>query len=405
MSKMLSQLVGVPEQLLGLQLKQLESASGAPSIDVRLTAEIIGKVHLHVRSLGLDPDDTTPEELYHALLGLVELHDRFLVRRIGGTNTGDVADLLPRIQRFVEKISIPKSSWVIKPSVVKRFLKSSPPKKVMKHLGYRSVDSLLKRESISELLIGCRLLESKDWQNNLLKKYTKLTPADFENRDVEIILLDGAKWGNACGPYVQKNRHNISHLKELGTIAILPLPISHLDGITVVLLPLILYYINEIRTYSTYFKIRQVRKDFGHLVAETIMHDPARHASMAGQHIHWRTVHRHFGSVEDTSLAEIFEPHIQAEDMFWRKAETVLYKIEPALHFWHDMDFVGAYKSGQLISFNLIDNAICYVNRLPYAIRQTSHMRESLWNEIFIRYFGTDALKQQVLKQLDIEGV
>lgn len=403
MSQMLSQLVGIPEQSLGLQLKQLEIASGTPSIDVRLTAEIIGKVHLRTRALGLDPDDTTPQELYQSLLGLVGKHDQFLVQRIGGSSTTDVADLLPRIRHFISKIPIPKSAWVMKLSVAKRILKSSPPRKVMKHLGYRSVDSLLKRESISELFIGCRLLESKEWQNTLLKKYSKLLPADFENRDIEIILLDGNKWGDACAYVVQASRHNISHLKELGVIAILPLPISRLEGVTIVLLPLILHYMNEIRTYSTYFKIRQVRKDFGHILSETIIHDPARHANMAGQHVHWRTIHRYFGSM-NADFSSLFEPHIQAEDMFWRKAEAVLYKIEPALHFWHDMDFVGSYQPSHIVSFNLIDVAISYVNRLPLTAQQISHMRESLRNELYVRYFGTDTLKKQVLQQLDIEA-
>jgi hypothetical protein len=98
---------------------------------------------------------------------------------------------------------------------------------------------------------------------------------------------------------------------------------------------------------------------------------------------------------------EIFEPHVQPEDMSWRKAEELLYRIEPALHFWHDMDYVGLMMPGGPVSFNLVDNAVCFVNGLPYSRKANNHFKEALWNEILIRYLGQRTLEQQVLKQLD----
>ena len=193
MSKLLSQLVGVPDQLFAVMISQLESASGKPSVDIRLATEIRSKVISRLKELGLDPDDTTPEELYSALQSLVSLHDRFLVQRLGGSNNGDLAFLLPRIKKLVDSINIPKNSWVIKSSSAKKLIKSIPPKRVMKQLGYRSVDSMLKRESINEIMVGVRIIESKVWLDKFVSQFKHLQPSDFENREIEVLLLDGKK--------------------------------------------------------------------------------------------------------------------------------------------------------------------------------------------------------------------
>lgn len=405
MSRILSELLGATEPLFSIALKQLENASGNPSADVRLSAEIIGKVHMKTRELGLDPKDTTGKELYQALISLVEKHDQFLANYLGGRDASDVQDMLPRIKNMVDKLHIPKQAWVLKHSVAKRLLKATPPRSVMKHLGYRSVDSMLKREPAAEIFGATRFMESAEWSLSFIAKYKKLQTHDFESRQIEIMQLDVKKWGTTGNEFVNKKRHGITHLKEFGIIIMLPMPVKSMPGITITLLPLLIHYINEIRLYSAYFKLQQVRPDFSEIVVSTLHSDPANHAVMAGQNIHWRVIQKYFGSQDGIRHPEIFEPHVQPEDLSWRKAEEVLYHIEPALKFWHDMDYVGTLQEGRPISFNLMDIAISYVNNLPYSERAVHHVRESLWNEIFMRYMGQRTLENQILRQLDNEMI
>ncbi len=56
---------------------------------------------------------------------------------------------------------------------------------------------------------------------------------------------------------------------------------------------------------------------------------------------------------------------------------------------------------GRPVTLNLLDIAASYVNDLPYKERAIYHFRESLWNEIFVRYMGQKNLEEQVLSQLD----
>ncbi len=216
MSKILSELLAAEEPLFGMAIKRLEQASGNSSVDVRLTAEIIGKVHMKMRALGLDPKDTTGKELYRALCNLVEKHDAFLADRIGCDDPSDVHAVLPRIKDVVEALDVPRKAWLLKTSVAKRLIKAMPPKKVMKQLGYRSIDSMIKRESIAELYAGMRFLETAEWQNKFIRSYKALKPTDFEVRNIEVLLLDSSKWGVSADKFVGTSRHNITHLKEIG---------------------------------------------------------------------------------------------------------------------------------------------------------------------------------------------
>lgn len=401
MSKVLSELLGADEPLFSVALQQLERSSGQQSVDVRLSAEIIGKVHQKLRELGLDPRDTTSEELYVALFELIRRHDAFLAKRIGVDDPTDVQEALRRSKIFVEHLKIPKTGWFIKPSVAKKMVKAMPPKKVMKQLGYRSVDSMLKREHIGEVFGAMRFAETAEWQSNFMKKYKTLTPLDFEVRPIEFHLLDGKRWGSITDAYVKKGRHNVTHMKELGVILVLPLPIKRLQGITITIMPLLLHYVNEIRLYSSFFKHNQMRLDFAEILIETLQDDPGKHAKLAEHDVHWRVIHRYFGQVSNRHHPEVFEPHVQPEDLAWRKAEDVLYHIEPALHFWHDMDYV-AKRTGQVpVSFNLMDMAVNFVNQLPYGKHVSYHFRDALWNELLIRYIGQPAFEHQILKQLD----
>jgi hypothetical protein len=127
----------------------------------------------------------------------------------------------------------------------------------------------------------------------------------------------------------------------------------------------------------------------------------ADHARLAGQPIHWRVIHRYYGSANNLDHPEIFQPHIQPEDIAYRKAESVLYRLEPALHFWHDLDYIGLPHGDGPLSFSLIDNAINLLNGLPYEKRVSYHLRDAVWNELYSRYMGQRTLERQLLQQLD----
>src|SRR3989304_1942100 len=83
MSAHLSKLVGKAEEEVAQFINRMEDRFGYPSVDVRLLAEINQIAKQKVAELGLDPHDTTGEELYHALCAKFDRDSRQIDRAIG----------------------------------------------------------------------------------------------------------------------------------------------------------------------------------------------------------------------------------------------------------------------------------------------------------------------------------
>lgn len=402
MAKILRDLLDATEPVFSLSLQQLERASGHHGTDARLIGDISEKMRTAVEYIGLDPADSTDREVYAAMLAQIERDNLRVTKLIGGTDPDDVTANVPLMVKAVEGMGLDRSCWVLKRSVAKRLLATMPPEKLMKHLGYRSVESMLKHEPIDEVYTAIRFSEGPEWLNSFDELFKSVTPSDFETRDISIVIMDHDKYVDLAEHFVEKKLHNITHTKEMGVIVVVPMRVDRMKGITLKSLPLMFHYINEIRLYSAFFKLKQVNKNFGETVVETLIADPGNAAQMVGQHVHWRVIQRYFGKMKDESHPEAFEPHVHPEDLHWRKAEENLAQLDPKMKFWCDLDYVARLaEDGQPLTFNMMDVSLAYSNSEPYASRYVYHFRESLWNEIFMRYMGHKNLEDSILKQLD----
>lgn len=400
-SRFLRNLLDAEEPIFSLSLQQLEAASGGHGTDARLIGEITATTHARMRSLGLDPQNTTGAELYQALLGKMTDDNARVAKQIGGTDINNVRHMVPLMVSAAKGVKTNWDCWVLKRSVAKRLLKTMPPRKLMAHLGYKSIDSMLKSENLDEVYTALRFSEGGEWLDKYNELFKSVTPSNFETRPINLIVMDHDKYVDLATKFVEKKLHNITHTKELGTIVVVPMQAETMQGITLKSLPLIFHYINEIRLYSAFFKLKQVNKNFGETVVQTLIADPGAASQMAGTHVHWRVIQRYFGKLKDENHPEAFEPHVHPEDLHWRRAEDMLYQLDPAMKFWQGLDFVGMCYDGVPVSLNLVDVSLSYSNNISYADRYVYHMRESLWNEIFMRYMGHKNLENQILSQLD----
>lgn len=401
MSKLIIDLLHAKDPLFSTAIDQLEQATGKDGQDVRLTAEIIEKFNDRVKKLGLDPTDSTGKEIYNALLNLAKVHDEHLAKQIGGTDPEDVDQIVPLAIKAIQEIDMPRQCWAMKKSVAKEFLRKTPPQKIMGLLGYESVDSMLKKENIFELYGALRFAEDDEWLRDFNRNYETLTPSDFETRDIELVQMPADRWSDVAEHFVEKKRHLNTHSKEMGSVYIMPSKIKKMPAITTKIMTLTFHYYNEVRLYSSFFKMQQVKKNFGEIFVDTLLADPDSAAIMAGNKVHWRVIQRYFGKLKDEYHPEIFEPHVQPEDLHWRHAEEQLYKVDPELEFWNGLDFVGKMYDDKPLTMNLMDISLSYSNQISYEDRYVYHFREALWNEIFMRYMGKKTLEEQILKQLD----
>ena len=150
MTRFLSEALQAAEPFFRHGLSRLEAANGHPAADIRLTSDILRRSRAKLMELGLDPDDTTLKELYQALQQRVKEDDRRLTRNLqiqAATHISAEADVVAGMVHVLQQLPDSRRSFALKTSVLKSLLRQNPPKRAMKQLGYRSLDSLLKHES------------------------------------------------------------------------------------------------------------------------------------------------------------------------------------------------------------------------------------------------------------------
>jgi hypothetical protein len=193
MSKVLSKLLEQPQEIITKAINKLEEKNGWPSHDVRSTAENLQKVRLKIGQLGLDPDDTTGEELYHALMVKFENDSRRFDEHFGLHGQTYDQKIKKAIKLVSNNAELP-DRWVLKNTIAKDLLRQHPPKKVMKQLHYRSVDSLVKREDLAEIYLAVECIESTPWNKAHFRLASNLPTTAFERRPLKLQSL-AQHWG------------------------------------------------------------------------------------------------------------------------------------------------------------------------------------------------------------------
>lgn len=383
-----------------MAISQLERASGRHGADARLIGDILHKAHHAMRAMGLHPADTLGPEFYQALLARVQKDNERVTKLIGGTDSSDVGQLVPLMVKAANKVKFNRRVFVLRHEKAKELLRQMPPRKLMERLGYDDVEAMFGGEDFDEIYTALRFSEGPEWLNEYNELYRTVTPDDYETRDIRILAMNHDKYVELAEHFTQKKLHNVTHTKELGVIVVVPLRDAYSKGLTLKTLPLLLHYLNEVKLYSNFFKLQAKKPKFGETVVETLIADPGRASQMAGQYVHWRVIQRYFGKLKDESHKEAFEPHVHPEDLHWRRAEDMLYQIDPEMDFWKGNDYVGLMFDETPVTVNFVDVALSYANTVPYESRYVYHFRESLWNEIFARYMGFPTLSRQVLEDL-----
>ncbi|MGH7157862.1 MAG: hypothetical protein ACREGD_02165 [Candidatus Saccharimonadales bacterium] len=399
MTRFLRNALGAEEPTFSQSIRQLERAAGAPSADIRLTSELVCQVKAKVAELGLDPNDTSGQELYEVLRQRL-VHDEALVRyRLGVPVDAPPPLVADRVRHFLGKLDAPAACFALKNSVAKKMLRAKPPKTAMKRLGYRSADSMLKHEPAAQLYAAALIYESPSWHKSFLAQYVKLSPGDFEPRRISVLHPKSTKWQQASRDFAGQTRQVMAGFRELGAVVLLP-PADHLDGLAITTLLLAIEEMNEIRAYSSFIKLQQVKPAFGRIVQQSSRGELLTSATLAGRPVPWRMVQRYYATFKEAYHPELFEPHVQPEDLSWHKADEALVRLEPSLRFWQGTAMLALMDQDEPVSLNILDVAISQANHLAFGHRVVHFFRANLWHELMSRYLHQENLETAVSQQL-----
>jgi hypothetical protein len=390
MSKKIAELLGVNFDILNSELSALERASGNPGVDVRMTAELMELSRRKLRSLGLDPNDSTGEEVYYALQTLAQRHEKYLMNALHLRNQENT--LQDEIISIVNKLSFPKKGWFIKNSATKQILRKQPPRLAMKALGYRSLESMLKREPVGSILATTQYYEGQKWKDDFTNKITELSTADFEWRIASVQHCRLRK--------MPANAQNIQKAPEaLGIFIAGCVVIVSCEGRDTPLQPggILLQLLNifhgiaHIRTLSSFLLTKRMQSNFSGDFSRIVHKNQQPLFRISQSNVHWRVAQRRLTKSildGDTPHSEEF---LSYDDLVWRHSEDILYTIEPALHFWAESKYLGRIETdGRPLSFNLHDVTAGLTQRYSYQHRTSLYMQSALWDELMLRYMAAN---------------
>jgi hypothetical protein len=235
-------------------------------------------------------------------------------------------------------------------------------------------------------------------------QYKNLRPGDFESRKMTVLFPKAKKWAKLTTDFIAQNKHNIVCLKELGAIVLLPHE-TDMPGLAITTFLLVFNDMNTIRAHSSFTKLQQVKPDFGETVKNAVEQEPHTSAELAGQPVSWRLIQRFYGRHQQAYHPDIFEPHVQPEDLSWFDAEHVLKDLQPALGFWEGTAALSLLYNGEPVSLNVLDVALGHCNQLSFTDRIIHFVRENIWHELMMRYLNQENLEQAIGQQLSKELV
>lgn len=350
------------------------------------------------------------EVIYQALVEKVKQDDKTLFDHFGKP-TCDTEEGCKTLLDAAVDLAGAERGFFLKENKAHEFLVREPPQKTLSFFKLSSVEELLKKFDLFEIYSALRFMEDRQWLNTIFfKQLDAVTPDDFEERDIAVHVLHD-EWLRAAESFLKKKYHNVSHLKELGIIFVIPLKITT-PGETMRLFTLLLHYLHEVAFYSTLFQkyAREHAADFAGLVQSALRGD-VRDTRFEGEDAgkKWLIVQRYLAK-DDEYDWRLFEPHVNPEAIHWSKAEDDISHLEEklpglGLEFWHHLDHVGNYfrdASGAevLVSFNLVDTVMSLVQEKDM-IKYLYHHQEALWNKIFSEFFGRERMEELIMQNFN----
>jgi hypothetical protein len=380
MSKNLAELLDEPEVVVESVVKKLEHLCGWESTDVRLLSEINNKVRAKISQLGLDPTDTTGPELYHALLAKLHQDEKSL--------NFSQEELIKQITKAHSGYNV----YALKRSVAKDLLRKHPPRKLMKQLNYRSVESMIKRENVCGLYADLLNIESPRWLNVFYKDLAKLTPSDFETQNIEIFSMPA----NSLSP--QNYNSTTKSVPLLGGVAVFRSSIGNIN-----LAVHIAQSINELRSTSALIKYKNVEANFGDNLVGIIQNQTKHPLKISVLPISWHSIFNYYGQRPTKEHTEFFGPHLLHEDIKAHEPLKILGKISPVFNWWQGHEYVAASTKQGFVSLNLHDVAGSIGKTFDQ--RSQKHYRQSLWHEFLNRYLNHPSVEQHFMRQLEPQTV
>ena len=395
MSRLLVQLLSADERQFRAFIERLERVCLNPGVDIRLSAEIITKTREKARSLGLDAVDTTAKEMYFALMGKLEQDDFLLKSRlkIDDKNTKTNCE---KLAKYSTKLSKKELTLCVTAVGVKRVLLAVPPRKTLRLLKLRSLESVLKREDPRILFALALQIEDLSWKSQVHAKIKRLQSKDIKWQSVEVLSMPEA-WLEKVEKMISHHGFMIS-CPDIGVVALMPIIKKYTSGTTTISLGLILQAVQRLSIGTLPYRRQGFIQGYQNILPEIAHNKQPQLLAIHGLQPSWRAVHQllSLGLITDNSP----DVELILGDLNWESTEMKIASLVPDFDFWVDTHFLAVKTDGIPVSLHLLDVARELLVDSKYESRLARHLEGSLWNEIQMRYLTQDAMSKSLSLQL-----
>jgi len=285
---------------------------------------------------------------------------------------------------------------VVKQSFVKSILKTNSPKKLMKLLGLRSIDSVIKRANINEFLALAYAVENEAWLTKLHNSYKKLRAGDLQSGVSTLFVISSKNWEKLSASE-HKSQVLVRPVPEIGAILITPAK-ERFPGDSLSLVLAIIEALSELRMYSAYFRHISVQNDLG-LKFSDALHRGLPSLPASGYAVSWRDFQRYL-SADEELFDEIRQPHFQMEDLRAPSGIETLAKHFDQIKFWQPLEGVFHDDPKLAISCHLIDVLAAAANDKEPEHVPLDYMRAKLWENLGSKYLSEKYLQSEILKNI-----
>jgi|GEM_PF-2045166 len=405
MSKYLSALVGAKEPGFSQLIMQLDAASAGSGVDTRLTADIRYGVLTKISELGLDPADTTATELYQSLIQRALQDDRLLREKIGINKKDDSVACIQKISNYFSKSPLIPELWALKRTTLKKLLAEHVPNKTMKVLRYRSVASLLKRESPARIYAVATLIEGERYKQRLISSIKQLSSSDFEISRVEFVQFTPKQWED-IQKHLKRHAVPVFSLPEANALVIIPAATEHTDTLTLLVAALLLHESRRLKEHASYLKFRSLDIKLHEHVQDLARRGHIAVMTLQGQQVYWDHMHRVFASSQDGR--SYLEPHVNSEDLEWTALEASLAGVDTGISFWTGTHILGFVSDEHTVSLHIIDVCLNALYKKPISQARHRFVSDTVWDELIVRYLEvppfTNMIERHMYKMTDNES-
>ena len=391
MTRYYSEILKIKNWELKKLISNLEDSTNKPKHDLKLFSDIKKAIYYKIKELNLDPFDSNGLEIYHALNLKLEEVDKDLVKYLRTKSAHYIsaeANLSSGLLLFLNDLTKDLKVLGVKNVFYKKYLKANPPKNSLRLLGYRSIDSLIKREPMELLLITINRMESNSYLNKLYAYYKSIKITDFEERPIRII-----KASKKYQPIISQicsliNKDFVLSL-ETSSIVINEIDNQPIKGQTTKALVEILDDILLLQSISSYLKLSEFRPDFALRATEIFEHEPTIYSPLHDLHLPFKLIHKLSNQYLSSINSDItFNQEIKLLDF-----KQLLPHIINGFKYFIDSDHLYFSHDSDHVSFNVLDVANNLMHNKEFSERSIQNLRRSLNNELMGRYLKKDHLE------------